>query len=220
MRAAVRHPDMGAQNMGGESSCRWSVSGYSSMRNWARPTVAGLFGCVMLAMAPQGVTAASAGDIVEELRFGGLAQNIEASGSEDGASINGEALFRSPFVADGQPATGLTAPRPHLGATVNLAGGTSKVYAGLTWELPVSDWLFLEASFGGAVHDGALDTPYSAGEAAYGCQVNFRESASVGFRLDARWSLLLLIDHMSNAGLCARNRGLTNAGLRLGYSLD
>ncbi|WP_081449527.1 acyloxyacyl hydrolase [Rhodomicrobium vannielii] len=25
------------------------------------------------------------------------------------------------------------------------------------------------------------------------------------------------IDHMSNAGLCDTNRGLTNAGVRLGY---
>ncbi len=25
------------------------------------------------------------------------------------------------------------------------------------------------------------------------------------------------IDHMSNAGLCSENRGISNAGLRLGY---
>ena len=30
-------------------------------------------------------------------------------------------------------------------------------------------------------------------------------------------SLMATIEHSSNAGLCSENRGLTNAGLRLGY---
>jgi Lipid A 3-O-deacylase (PagL) len=31
------------------------------------------------------------------------------------------------------------------------------------------------------------------------------------------WRVLLSVEHMSNADLCDRNRGLTNAGVRLGY---
>lgn len=177
---------------------------------------------VLLALAATLFVASTvrADPLVDELRLGGLAQNIEASGSEDGASLNAELLFRSPFAGEGEAATGFLKPRPHLGGTASLAGGTSKIYAGLTWEFPITDRIFFEASFGGAVHDGPLDVPDDSTDAAYGCRVNFRESAALGMKLDERWSMMLMIDHMSNAHLCERNRGLTNAGLRLGYSLD
>jgi lipid A 3-O-deacylase len=46
--------------------------------------------------------------------------------------------------------------------------------------------------------------------------VNFRESASLGLALSPDWRLMGTVDHMSNAGLCGNNRGLTNAGVRLG----
>jgi hypothetical protein len=36
-----------------------------------------------------------------------------------------------------------------------------------------------------------------------------RIGAAVGFRLTERWSVMATIEHMSNAGLCIENRGLT-----------
>jgi hypothetical protein len=51
-----------------------------------------------------------------------------------------------------------------------------------------------------------------------GCAVTFRESATAGFRITQNWSIMATVEHMSNAGLCVENRGLTNAGLRLGYT--
>ena len=38
------------------------------------------------------------------------------------------------------------------------------------------------------------------------------------YRLSQSVSLMGTIEHVSNAGFCERNRGLTNMGLRLGYS--
>ncbi len=52
---------------------------------------------------------------------------------------------------------------------------------------------------------------------SYGCQVNFRESASLGYDVNQHWRVLATVDHMSNGNLCEPNHGLTNAGIRLGY---
>ena len=53
---------------------------------------------------------------------------------------------------------------------------------------------------------------------ALGCSPLFRESASVGYRFTPSWSIMATIEHLSNAGICAQNRGLTNVGVRLGYT--
>jgi hypothetical protein len=45
----------------------------------------------------------------------------------------------------------------------------------------------------------------------------FRESASLGYRITSNVSVMGTVEHISNAGLCDQNRGLTNVGLRLGY---
>ena len=53
---------------------------------------------------------------------------------------------------------------------------------------------------------------------ALGCSPLFREAAAVGFRLNEHWSVMATVEHMSNAGLCGDNRGLTNFGGKLGYT--
>jgi hypothetical protein len=78
--------------------------------------------------------------------------------------------------------------------------------------------IFTEATLGGAVHDGSTGSAPAPGHNALGCNPLFRESASLGYRINATWSVMAIIEHMSNAGLCAQNRGLTNAGIRLGYA--
>jgi hypothetical protein len=99
-------------------------------------------------------------------------------------------------------------PRLHFGGSISTNGGTNLAYAGLTWEVFLTRRLFVEASFGGAVHDGSDDD--------FGCSVNFRESASIGVMLSDRWDIVATVDHMSNANLRDENRGLTMVGLRLG----
>jgi lipid A 3-O-deacylase len=99
-------------------------------------------------------------------------------------------------------------PRLHIGGTINTEGNTSELYAGFTWDVFLTQRLFIEGSFGGAVHDG--DDTY------FGCTANFHESGSVGFMLSERWDVMATVDHMSNANLCDANRGLTNVGFRIG----
>lgn len=153
---------------------------------------------------------------IDEFRFGVLAHQVEDSPGEEGVDINLEILF-------GRPARHYShwllehylRPRPHIGASINTNGDTSQVYAGVTWDIKLTDRMFFESTFGGALHNGPHDG--DEGESSFGCTLNFRESASLGFVLSERWRLLLTVDHMSNAGLCDENRGITNAGVRFGY---
>jgi hypothetical protein len=151
---------------------------------------------------------------IDEVRVGVLDHALEDTVSERGVALNLEVLggrFGGGY--ENGILNFLLTPRPHLGTTLGF-GKTDEFYWGVTWDAKLSGPAFLEASFGGAAHDGAVSTP---GEPSYGCEVNFRESASVGFSLTAQWRLLATVDHMSNANLCHPNHGLTNAGIRLGY---
>lgn len=177
---------------------------------------------IVLALSPATAKSGHASDMglgLSELRLGIFDQGVDGPRSESGVAVNVEALL-TPL---GQPSGAgmldvLLRPRPMLGATVNTQGDTSLAYAGLTWTVPLlTDRLFAEASFGGAIHDGPLD---AQGLASYGCSWAFRESVSLGISLGEGWQILGTVEHMSNADLCARNRGLTNAGVRLGYRLD
>ena len=102
----------------------------------------------------------------------------------------------------------LLRPRPHFGGSISTDGGTDLAYVGLTWDIFLTPWLFIEGSVGGAIHDGP--------DSEFGCSVDFRESGSVGAMLSDRWALMATVDHMSNASLCDENRGLTTVGLHLG----
>jgi len=152
-----------------------------------------------------------------EFRAGVFAASLEDTPAEGDYAINAELLFGRPF----NRAAGDTLrdfflnPRPHIGFTLSPDDGTNQLYAGFTWELRLTDRVFVEASFGGALHDGPTG---SNDPDSYGCALNFRESASIGVDLSERWRVMATIDHMSNAGLCGgQNQGLTNAGVRLGY---
>jgi hypothetical protein len=148
---------------------------------------------------------------LSEIRAGGFVHD-PLSPEKGTVDFNGELLFGK------RAFTGWDAlvPRFHVGSTINFAGKTSHVYAGATWTYDVTSAIFLEATFGGAANNGVrLPTP---GRNAMGCAVTFRESATAGFRITQNWSVMATVEHMSNAGLCVENRGLTNAGLRLGYT--
>jgi lipid A 3-O-deacylase len=155
---------------------------------------------------------------VSELRLGGSAQD-PWSPEKESANFTGEVLFAKPFT----PADlfwSYFVPRPHIGGSVNFDGKTSFGYAGLTWTVDITQQFFVEGSFGGAVHDGktgpAAFIPIDRN--ALGCSPLFRESGAVGYRFTPNWSVMATIEHMSNAGLCKENRGLTNVGAKIGYT--
>jgi hypothetical protein len=173
--------------------------------------------------APAGAAAAQATGPaplfpVDEVRIGLYDHNVEPHGSEAGVDVKGEFLFGRLPGGYGSPILEtILRPRPHVGGNLNFNGHTSFAYFGLTWDYRLSPSFFVEASFGAAVHDGPLD---ERGKASFGCRANFHEQAGLGYAIDRNWRVVLSWEHMSNADLCDRNRGLTNAGVRIGYVFD
>jgi len=155
---------------------------------------------------------------IDEVRFGAMMHNVEPANDEEGVDLNLEVLFRRAAIAYNNAFLDVVLrPRLHLGASINLAGETSQLYAGFTWDVRVAPRLSFEVTFGGAVHDGPTGDGHSD---SYGCAANFRESASVGYALDERWTIYGTVAHMSNGNLCDHNSGLTSVGMRLGYKLQ
>jgi hypothetical protein len=156
--------------------------------------------------------------ILDEVRLGVLAHDIEPNPNESGVDFNIELLFKRPTATyRSSLANILLRPRFHVGTSINLDGDTSQLYAGLTWDMPLAPKWSLEVSFGGALHDGPTD---GSGSFSYGCALNFRESISIGYEVSNRWRVYGTVTHMSNAGLCDFNSGLTSAGVRFGYTLN
>ena len=156
---------------------------------------------------------------ISEIRGGLFAHNVEDNSStEDGVDLNVEVLFtKLPFRHENKLINHFLTPKPHMGGHINTSDSTNMFYFGLTWNYLLTDTIFFESSFGGAIHDGALNTP---GTLSFGCSTNFRESASLGWQMSEQLSVIVTVDHMSNANLCDRNGGLTNAGVRMGYKLN
>jgi lipid A 3-O-deacylase len=170
-----------------------------------------LTGCAELPPAP-----ASSAAPLSEVRLGGLVHD-PLSPERDSVDWSGEVLFVKPF-ASTDPLWNALLPRPDIGGTLNFAGKTSEAYAGLAWDYDVTSRIFAEGTFGGSINDAHTGQHVPPGFNAMGCDASFRESASVGYRLTQNWSVMSTIEHMSNAGLCAPNRGLTNVGARIGYT--
>ncbi len=165
---------------------------------------------------PAPVPVALQSSFVSEVRFGTFAHD-PWSPERGSGNLHLEVLFAKPFT----PAdlfTSYFVPRPHIGGSLNLGGATSFAFAGLTWTVDITERVFVEASFGGAIHNGETGRVIPTDRSALGCSPLFRESASVGFRLSQNWNVMATVEHLSNAGLCHQNRGLTNIGARFGYT--
>lgn len=152
--------------------------------------------------------------VISEARVGVFAHD-PWSPEQGSADINGELLSIKPFHLQDWD---VLVPRFHVGGTVNTDGKTSQVYAGLTWTVDLTQAVFLEGTLGGGYNNGAAGPYVPTDRSAVGSHGNFRESASLGYRLSPQVSLMATVEHLSNAGLCDDNRGITNVGIRLGYT--
>ena len=154
---------------------------------------------------------------LSEVRLGALGHDVVGPGSErGGADLSAEALFVKPWTST-DPFLNALLPRPDIGGTADFSGRTSEAYAGVAWDYDLTSRIFVESGLGGSVNDGRTEKNV-AGHLALGSNVLFRESASLGYRLTPNWSVMATVEHMSNAGFCDENRGLTNAGARIGYA--
>ncbi len=152
---------------------------------------------------------------IDELRVGAYYTNPDQA--ERGAVVQLEAVF-SQFVSYDFGNTYVNAvllPRIHVGGNINVTGDTSVAYTGLTWQFPVYGPLFLEGTFGGGVHNGKLDNA-PRDRQQLGCPILFRESGSIVLAFE-KFSILGSIEHLSSAGFCSENDGLTNVGMRVGF---
>jgi lipid A 3-O-deacylase len=159
---------------------------------------------------------AQSGSFLSEVRLGAFAHD-PASPEKGSVDLNAE-LLSAKLWSSADPSWSFLIPRAHIGGTANFNGKTSHGYAGLTWNYDIWRGLFIEGSFGGAVHNGETGKSVPRNMNAMGCAVTFRESGSVGYRFTDNLSLMATVEHLSNAGLCKQNRGLTNFGLRVGYT--
>ena len=160
---------------------------------------------------------------VSEVRIGGHAQD-PGSAEKDTYAVNGEVLFARPQIFQ-DPFWQALVPRPTAGGSYNTDGRTSYAYLGATWTVDLfpetlNRTVFLEGFFGAAAHNGHTGekTLENITLNALGCTPIFREAAALGFRLTEHWSIMATVDHISNAGLCVNNRGLTNFGGKIGYT--
>ncbi|PXA97473.1 acyloxyacyl hydrolase [Nostoc sp. 3335mG] len=159
---------------------------------------------------------------VSEVRGGLYAHSVDEPGNFFGVfnteriqDLNVELLFDTPGLTEWVTLGEL---RPHVGATLNTAGLESMVYGGVSWTVPLFDTpIFLEGSFGGAMHNGNIDGTAVMPARDLGCSFLFREAATIGVQVSEQASIMATIEHASNANLCAGNRGLTNLGVRFGY---
>jgi lipid A 3-O-deacylase len=173
-----------------------------------------LAGCASL--PPQPSYTQSSLPPISEVR-GGVFEHDALSPERGSADVSAEVLFNKPWTSS-DPFWNVLLPRPDIGGTANFAGKTSEAYAGAAWDYNITDKIFAGTSFGGSVNNGFTGNVVPPGHNAVGCNWGFRESGTLGYRLTQNWSLMGSIEHMSNAGFCVQNRGVTNGGLRLGYS--
>jgi hypothetical protein len=160
------------------------------------------------------------GGIFDEVRLGGSTHlRSTVPEEEDGLFIQGEVLFDPLWSRFDNPVIdAFLRPRPHFGGTLSTDDGTNQIYGGFTWNFPLGQVLFLEASFGGTLHDGELHRPAGTTELNLGCRVLFRESAGIGLNLGPNWRVLGFVDHSSHASLCDDyNAGISHAGASVGY---
>ncbi len=157
---------------------------------------------------------------ISEVRLGVMAHDVGVGGNskEGGANINGTIFFnRLPKIesAPGWLAFFLS-PRPIVGGSVNTSGDTSYGHFGVNWGGDVTGRLFIDFRFGGAVHDGNKNVSDPTRK-DLGCRVVFREALSIGVHITDKVNVSGIIEHISNAGICSRNDGISSAGARLGY---
>lgn len=167
---------------------------------------------------------ARAEGIIDEFRFGGSFVNIEPfvnlSREKNHEAVLAEVLFR-PFDFDfrANPSDDFfrpfLTPRFHIGANVDLDGGTDSIYTGLTWHFPVGETVFFETSFGAGFNNGS--TSLSQTRASLGSNVLFRESVAAGINIGENFTLLTRYSHQSHANLAGdENDGINNVSIIFG----
>jgi lipid A 3-O-deacylase len=111
------------------------------------------------------------------------------------------------------------APAPYLLGSLNSAGDTSFVAAGLSWKFGRE--AYLRPGLGVAVHTGPDRRLRTNGDRSdLGSRITFEPELAAGFQLRPHMALEVSWTHLSHAWLFSRqNPGLDMLGLRLNFGL-
>lgn len=148
--------------------------------------------------------------------------------NEHGVDPNWELQFNAPKWA---PWRWIGSPNPMVGLTPNFNGDTSAFYAGLNYEVSLSNrWtdpltanltkhLFIGGNLSVALHNGPLHKNKSACEQDSDCGFGYRALPRLGVELGgyftARQGLSIFFDHMSHKGILGgENEGIDHIGIR------
>ncbi len=165
-------------------------------------------------VSPAGAESDEPFGYLHEVKLGILDHDTDnlwsGSSRESGVDLNIEAIFTPGFEAlNGKI-------RPVLGASINSAGDTSKVYAGLRWQFEMTNGLFFGVGLGAALHNGDTD-PESIDMKALGSRLLFHVPLEAGYRVNEKHSASVYFDHISNGYTKDSNEGLDTLGVRYGY---
>ncbi|HWA01451.1 MAG TPA: acyloxyacyl hydrolase [Caulobacterales bacterium] len=184
-------------------------------------------GIAALGAAMMGAPAAYAE--IENVHVGVMQHNVcitncKNADKEDGPNIELQADFSSPHILHW-----MLAPRPYVMASINVAGDTSFVAAGLDWRFDLSDHWAIEPGLGYAIHNGEVRNPYPNGDPRatqfsedhilFGSRDLFRTSLGVTYSTDGPWEIQGFYSHLSHGQILGtgRNQGVDQLGLRVGY---
>lgn len=205
-------------------SCLWLYRGRLEL-NISKPTLAATLVALVLSISPA-LAQPKLGDYLHEFRVGASFEGVVLDDRtyipttiplDRLQKLSFEALFRTPFPDVFQ---WVGSPKPTVGATVSLVGGTSWAFAGLTWQIPVFETpLFVEGTVGATIHDGALhaaDVP--PGTPVYGCRVLLYTNLAIGWDIGDNWTASVNFEHGSHGRLCGTdNNGFNTVGFKVGY---
>ncbi len=158
---------------------------------------------------------------VSEVRLGVMAHSVDRPGPNNEPlnftrieNISFEVLFRSPEI---DAFKWIGSPRINLGTTINTNGRESKIHLGLTWKVQIFETpLFIEGTFGAAVHNGALNG-VSEPARNLGSRFLFYEAAGIGMDINDNMNIILFAEHASNANIAQPNEGISNIGVKMGF---
>jgi hypothetical protein len=153
---------------------------------------------------------------------------------ESGVDPNWELQFNPPGWKFWQ---WIGAPYPTVGLTPNFNGGTSVFYAGVSYELSVSNrftdaltydltkHLFVAGGLSAALHNGPLHKDPLGCEERSDCGFGYRVLPRLHIELGTKFrqvhGISLFYDHMSHKGvLPGENEGIDHIGIRYHYSFN
>jgi lipid A 3-O-deacylase len=110
-------------------------------------------------------------------------------------------------------------PAPYIFASVNSAGDTSFVAAGLGWQ--IGKTVYVRPGIGLALHTGRIPQGTAGGRRVdLGSRLLFEPEISFGYRLSEKAAVELNWTHISNAQLLSgQNPGLDMIGVRARFKL-